>query len=351
MLWIVLTTGKCNLKCDYCGGSFPAKYVPYDVKYDLAKLKSLIERDERATVIFYGGEPLQNPRFIMRFMDSVRARRYGIQTNGTLYRLLPEAYWRRMDVALISVDGREEITDKHRGKGVYRKAVEAAKYVKSLGVETIARMAVTQDSDIYEEVTHLLSLGVFDKVHWQLDVVWSEEWDFASWAWNSYLPGVRRLYDLFLSELKRGKVIKVVPFLGVISAHYFGGFKGVACGAGVESVAVNTDGRILSCPIAVRESWAVLGTVDKGFRLLEDPYPERCKSCEFLKYCGGRCLYAQMENYWSEKAFEEVDNVTKEYLRIVLSGIPVIDELIREGVIRKEDLYYDPTEDSTEVIP
>ena len=43
--------------------------------------------------------------------------------------------------------------------------------------------------------------------------------------------------------------------------------------------------------------------------------------------------------------------MTKEYLRIVLSGIPEIDELIKEGIIRKEDLYYDPTEDSTEVIP
>ncbi|MGC9106123.1 MAG: TIGR04084 family radical SAM/SPASM domain-containing protein [Thermoprotei archaeon] len=351
MLWLVLTTGKCNLTCDYCGGSFPKRYSPYDVTYDLSKLKRLIESDPRATVIFYGGEPLMNPKFIMKVMDSVRARRFGIQTNGTLYKLLPERYWRRMNVALISVDGREEITDKHRGRGVYRRAVEAAKYVKSLGVETIARMAVTRDSDIYEEVKHLLSLGVFDKVHWQLNVVWSEEWDFESWAYSSYLPGIRRLYEEFLSELRRGRIVKIVPFLGVVSAHYFNNLKGVACGAGVESVAVNTDGRILSCPIAVREEWAVLGHVEKGFRLLDDPYPERCKSCEFLRYCGGRCLYAQKENYWSEEGFEAVDRVTKEYLRIVLSGIPLIDELIREGVIRKEDLYYDPTEDSTEVIP
>ena len=351
MLWILLTTGKCNLKCDYCGGSFPAKYVPYAVMYDVKKLKALIEADPKATVIFYGGEPLANPKFIMEVMDNVRARRFGIQTNGTLYRLLPERYWRRMNVALISVDGREEVTDKHRGKGVYRRALEAARYVKSLGVETIARMAVTADSDIYLEVRHLLDLGLFDKVHWQLDVVWSEEWDFEGWAYSSYLPGIRRLYEDFLNELRRGRMLKVIPFLGVISAHYFGGFRGVACGAGVESVAVNTDGRILSCPIAVREGWAVLGHVDKGFRLLEDPYPERCKSCEFLKYCGGRCLYAQMESYWSEEAFEAVDRVTKEYLRIVLSGIPEINELIKEGIIRKEDLYYDPTEDSTEVIP
>lgn len=350
MLWLVFTSGKCNLKCDYCGGSFPKSIVPWEVEYDLDKIKNLIERDKNATVIFYGGEPLSNPKFIMRFMDNIHAKRYGIQTNGTLVKLLPENYWKRMNVVLISVDGRKEITDKHRGKNVYDVVMKNTRYLKSLGVEIIARMTVTQDSDIYEDVMHLLSLGLFDKIHWQLNVIWSEKWDVKTWS-TKYLEGIKLLTKHFLENLKKGKVIKIIPILGIISAHYFGGYKGSPCGAGYKSVAITTDGRVLACPIAVREGWAVLGDLRHGFRLLEDPLPEVCKKCEVKDYCGGRCLYATKENYWEEEGFWEVDSITKEYIRIVTSIIPEVDNLIRRGVINLSDLRYDPIEDSTEVIP
>lgn len=350
MLWLVLTTGKCNLTCDYCGGSFPSHIVPWKVSYDIQKLKNAIERDHNATVIFYGGEPLMNPKFIMQVMDNVKAKRWGIQTNGIGIKLLPERYWKRMNVALLSIDGREEVTDKHRGKGVYKVVVKNAKYLKELGLETIARMAVTQDSDIYEEVMHLISLGVFDKIHWQLNVIWSERWNFEEWAQKSYLPGVKRLIDYFMTELRKGKVVKIIPILGVLSAHFFKKYRGVACGAGYESVSISTDGRVLSCPIAVREKWAELGTVE-SFKLLDEPLPEECRNCEYKNYCGGRCLYTIKEKYWGEEGFKAVDDVTKEYLKNVLSLVPEINELVKEGVIRLSDLYYDPTEDSTEVIP
>ncbi|QGA53381.1 TIGR04084 family radical SAM/SPASM domain-containing protein [Sulfolobus sp. E5-1-F] len=350
MLWLVMTTGKCNLKCDYCGGSFPSNVVPYDVKYDINMLKRLIENDKDSTVIFYGGEPLLNYKFIMAVLDNVRAKRYGIQTNGIASRLLPEKYWKKINVVLLSIDGREEITDKHRGKGIYKAVLRTAKYLKDLGVETIARMTVTQDTDIFADVMHLINLGLFDKVHWQLDVIWSEEWDFKSWSF-SYLNGIKRLTDYFLSELRKGRVVKIIPILGVISAHFFGGYKGSPCGAGYSSVTVTPDGRILSCPIAVREKWAELGNVSLGYKLLEDPLPDDCKRCEFKQYCGGRCLYAQKERYWGEEGFKAVDEVNKEYLRTVLSIIPEIERIIRDGKIRLSDLYYNPILDSTEIIP
>ncbi|WP_338603942.1 radical SAM/SPASM domain-containing protein [Sulfolobus tengchongensis] len=350
MLWLLMTTGKCNLKCDYCGGSFPANIVPYETKYDINKIKRIIERDNDATIIFYGGEPLLNYKFIISVLDNVKAKRYGIQTNGIAIKLLPEKYWRKINLVLLSIDGREEITDKHRGKGIYKAVIRSARYLKDLGVETIARMTVTQDTDIFVDVMHLLNLGLFDKVHWQLDVIWSEEWDFKRWA-SSYLLGVRKLTEYFLSKLKEGKVVKIIPILGVISAHFYNGYRGSPCGAGYSSVTITPDGRILSCPIAVREKWAELGDLDKGYKLLEDPLPDDCKKCEFKNYCGGRCLYAQKERYWGEEGFKIVDEVNKEYLRTVLSIIPEVEILIKNGTIRLSDLYYNPILDSTEVIP
>ncbi|AWR96486.1 TIGR04084 family radical SAM/SPASM domain-containing protein [Acidianus sulfidivorans JP7] len=350
MLWLIFTSGKCNLVCDYCGGSFPKNIVPWKTEYNINYIKKLVESDNNATVIFYGGEPLSNPKFIMDFMNNVKAKRYGIQTNGTLVKLLPEEYWKRMDLALISIDGRKETTDKHRGKHIYDTVVKNTKYLKSLGIETIARMTVTQDSDIYEDVMHLINLNLFDKIHWQLNVIWTEKWDVKSWSLR-YLEGIKRLTEYFLEKLKEGKIIKIIPILGIISAHYFEAYRGSPCGAGYKSVAVTTDGRILSCPIAVREEWAVLGNVKSGYKLLEDPLPDICKKCEVKNYCGGRCLYSMKENYWGEQGFLEVDEITKKYIKIVISIIPEIDKLITNGVIRLSDLKYDPTLDSTEVIP
>lgn len=284
-------------------------------------------------------------------MDNVKVSRFGIQTNGTMVRLLPQEYWKRMDVALLSIDGGRGVTDKHRGRGVYDRVVSNAKYLRSLGIETIARMTVTQDSDIFEEVTHLLSTEAFDKIHWQLNVVWSERWNVEEWAKRSYLPGIRSLVKLFESNLKEGKILKIIPILGVISANYFGGYRGSPCGAGYNSISVTTDGRILSCPIAVREKWAEIGNVESGFRLLDEPLPKECRTCEFNRVCGGRCLYASQEKYWGEDGFKVLDEINKEYLREVLSLIPTVDKLVKEGKIKLEDLYYDPTKDSTEVIP
>ncbi len=351
MLWLLMTTGKCNLRCKYCGGSFDSKTVPYEESYDLDKLKELIEDDRDPTIIFYGGEPLVNYRYIMDVMDRIEFARFGIQTNGVLYKLLPEKYWRRLNVVLLSIDGREHITDAMRGKGVYKRVIEAATYVKNMGIETIARMTVTEKTDIYEDVTHLLEKGLFDKIHWQLNVVWTERWNFIEWARSSYLPGIRKLMDYFMINLERGEVLKIIPFLGVISSHYFPTLRGVACGAGYSSITVSTDGRIISCPIAVNEHWSEIGHINDGFRLVYDDYPEECKDCQYLRYCGGRCLYANKERYWGEDGWREIDQVTKEYLGIVLSEIDRINELVRSNIIKLEDLKYDPTKDSTEVIP
>ena len=355
MLWLVFTTGACNLRCSYCGGSFNPRVVPWRISYDASRLKKLIEGDGEAVVIFYGGEPLLNPRFIMWMMDNVKASRWGIQTNGTLIGLLPESYWRRMDTVLLSIDGRREVTDANRGKGVYDAVVRALKRLKSIGVKRIiARMTVTRLTDIYVDVTHLLNLG-FDLVHWQLDVIWDERWDVEDWARSSYLPGIRRLVDDFVNELKGGRVLGIVPILGILSAYLFKPYRGPPCGAGYRAVAVSTDGRILACPIAVREDWAVLGNVNGGFRLMniEDELPEMCKACEYRPYCGGRCLYAvkEGERYWGSEGVRIVDWVTRETIREVLRIGPIVRDLINSGVVKPESLYYDPILDSTEVIP
>ena len=353
MLWMVYTTGRCNLKCSYCGGSIPEESMPWTPKYSAKDLKKLIEEDPDPTIIFYGGEPLLNPYFIIDVMDNIEAR-FGVQTNGTLPHLLPENYWRRMDTVLLSIDGVEWLTDKYRGKGVYQGVLSTAKWLSEFcKCRRIARMTVTRDTCIYRDVVHLLELGPFTHVHWQLNVVWSSKWRFLEWAKNRYLRGIANLVQYMAEKLVVGKIPGIIPFLGVLTAEKTGGWGHVPCGAGLKSFSIATDGRILACPIAIGEKWAIVGNVWSGIKkVIRVGYvsPD-CLSCDYFKWCGGRCLYSLYERYWGDEGQKEICWVTKRTIDHILKLVPLIDRLNKKGIISWDEILYDPLQDSTEIIP
>ncbi len=351
MLYILFTTGACNLRCTYCGGSIPKELVPWSVSYSVEELRKVVGRDPDPIIAFYGGEPLLNPNFIMEVMDSFEAK-FVIQTNGTLVKRLPVDYWKRFNAVLMSIDGRKEVNDFYRGEGNYDRVVEAARWLKEMGFkgDLIARMALWHASDVYEDVKHLLYLGPFDHVHWQLNVVWTERWDFEGWADRSYLPGIKKLVNLWIREMERGVVLGIVPFLGIMKAELFNEWMAPPCGAGVESFSILPDGRILACPIAFDVSWSLVGDLRRGIEkkvLIGEP----CTSCPYFKYCGGRCLYAYKERLWGEDGFKSICEVTKRTIDYVLSAKEKILSLIRDGVVTKEQFYYPPFNNTTEIIP
>jgi putative peptide-modifying radical SAM enzyme len=364
LLWFVFTTGLCNLRCRYCGGGFPPDIVPPYPRYDVELLAKTVRRVEggsgRPSVFFYGGEPLLNPRFIAEVMDALPEAWFGVQTNGTLHHLLPDSVWARFSVVLLSIDGVESVTDRWRGPGVYGRVVGALERLKRLrrrlggpGV-IIARMTVHGEVNIYRDVMHLLEGLGFDKVHWQLNAVWTEPWRLREWARESYLPGLRRLAR-WVADRPRGRLHRVVPFHGIVSALYRGGFRWYPCGAGRGAVAVLTDGRIVACPIAVREGWAVLGRLGEwnGEMLPDSFVPGRCRGCGYYPLCGGRCLYAQVErDYWPEDLLDALDWVTRRTIDIVLEEVvPSVERCLEENCMDGGYLSYDPLLESTEVIP
>jgi len=352
MLYFLLTTGKCNLACKYCGGSFPESLVPYRVQYSISDLKKFLTGDKNVVIAFYGGEPLLNPEFISKVMDEVPAKRFVIQTNGLLIDNLKDKYWRRMDAVLLSIDGRREVTNYYRGEGVYEAVVKAAEKLRGKGFkgDLIARMAVSERSDIYLDVTHLLSLGLFDHVHWQLDVVWSNRWrDFDGWVEKSYKPGISKLARLWVEKALEGEVLGIIPFLGVSKAVLTGGIPAPPCEAGINAVAINTNGKVLACPIAVDVKWAVLGDIrENTFKTIRrfKGIGEPCTSCSWFKYCGGRCLYAHIERYWGEEGFRKVCEITIHLIKEVVKALTAL-----RGRIDLKKLIYPEYNNTTEIIP
>lgn len=317
--------------------------MPHRIKYEINQLKDFIEQDKEAIIAFYGGEPLINYEFIKVVMDKIEAKKFIIQTNGLLYKNLSMDYWKKFDTILLSIDGRKNVTDYYRGFGVYDKAVEAANWLikNDYNGDLIARMAVSEKTDIYNDVMHLLNLKIFNHVHWQLDVGWSENWrDFNHWCENSYKPGIKALVKFWIKEIKNGVVPGVVPFLGILKRLLHGG-PNPPCGAGVEAFAIFPNGNILACPIAYDAKWAVLGKLsDSPFELKRVKI--ECKNCNYFKVCGGRCLYINKERLWIDK-MEKICDIT-------IFTIDLIKEHVKY-IKNAEKIIYPNFNNSTEIIP
>ena len=321
-----------------------------------AFLEALAE-DPEPIVAFYGGEPLLNPEFIEEVMDEARQARFVVQTNATLIEALPAKYWRRFDAALLSIDGRREVTDAYRGRGVYDKVLRAARLLRSMGFkgDLVARMTLSKLSDVYLDVVHLLELGLFDHVHWQLDVVWSPRWPgFEEWC-RRYVHGISRLVEFWAEELESGRLHGVAPILGVLKPFLTGEpLEPPPCGAGRSAVAVSTDGRVLACPIAVEEGWATLGWVwDPSWRrsLGKLSIGEPCISCSYYAWCGGRCLYAYVEQLWGLEGFRQVCRLTTWLIDEVRRALPVVNEALSRGLVALDALLYPNFNNTVEVIP
>jgi len=365
MLYFIVLTRLCNLNCIYCGNNPEPEIEPLEIQYKIDDLKKFIEADPDPTIAFYGGEPLLRIPIMEQIMDNIKAKRWILQTNGYFLHLIKPKYLRKFDAILVSIDGRKEVNDFYRGKGNYDVVLRNVKIIKENGFngDLIARMAVSEKTDIYLDVKHLLNLDdpKFDHVHWQLDVMWdsppySRYNNFDKWARDSYMPGIRKLIDYWLETMeKRYEVLGIVPFLGIMSRLLgLNKQKHLPCGAGINAFTISTSGKILACPIAPEFDWNILGDIwSTSFQSL--PFKvmvgEPCLSCRYYNICGGRCLFANKTTLWGLDGFRKVCNITR-YLIDELKKIePNIRELIQGEKIPLRDLNYPTYNNTTEIIP
>lgn len=358
MLCYVLTTGQCNLRCGYCGGSFPQKSVPYKVTYAVDQLASFLDGAKDLTIAFYGGEPLLNPSWIEAVMDNVDADHYVIQTNGLLLDRLEDDYWLHMDTVLLSIDGDRDVTDYYRGAGVYDAVLRSASKLRSLNHkgELVARMTASRISDIHRDVNHLLSTRLFDTIHWQIDAIWSPEWNgFDQWLRRSYETGVATLVGEWVKEVGLGKVPGIAPFKSITHALLSRTNLGAPpCGSGWGSLSINPDGGVMACPIAFDAPWARLGSIfSSSWKDLLSivGIGEPCTRCSYYGVCGGRCLYAHNERLWGMKGFQLLCGTTKRLIDLLRGHEPAIRDFVSSGALRVDQLTYPPYLNSIEIIP
>lgn len=135
--WAILMdpTAACNLKCTGC---WAAEYEK-TASLDYETLNRIIEEGKDLGIYMYiysGGEPLIRKKDLIKLAHKHNDCMFLSFTNGTL---VDEEFAKQMQkvgnfALAISVEGFEEETDMRRGKGTFKKVMEAMDILKKYGV-------------------------------------------------------------------------------------------------------------------------------------------------------------------------------------------------------------------------
>jgi uncharacterized protein len=372
----LILTDDCNLCCTYCRARLFENpevsddtcaplieidpYLPPELDFNLDLLYRFLQKDPAPTLTFYGGEPLLRSDLITRIVREAPVHRFMMQTNGILLDQLPPEIINCFLTILVSLDGREGLTDANRGSGTYRRVMENIKKIRRDGYnqELIARMTVNESTDIVEEV-HWLSDNPdysFSSVHWQLDANFSNDFShrcFKDWVNDSYNPGILRLLTDWVDHMEDGgKVLRWYPFLDPMEDLLRGRPSRLRCGSGHANYSIMTDGNIAPCPVMLGMSEYYVGHIRNA-----DPQNLKviavngeCATCRILEFCGGRCLYSNITKPWGEAERRLVCSTVENLHEGMKHVLPRVKNLIAGGRIDLADFSHEKF-NGCEIIP
>lgn len=349
MYYNIILTLKCNLNCTYCGGGKSLSCLPNEIQYSINDLKSFIEQDPDPVILFYGGEPLLRMRKMEEIINNISAKAFILQTNGIFLNKVRPEILKKFDIILVSLDGNEELNNFYRGKNSYQKVINNLKKIREyFKREIIARMTISEETEVYDAVNWLLGLRpLIDSIHWQLNLMFDEreKWrDLEGWIDKKYNPQISRLIDDWIENMKQNnEVLKLYPFIAIMESLLKRESTKLRCGAGWIWFNINTDGNISACPVSSEFGIFQAGHItEKNYQEIENFFDlkEPCLSCSVYAVCGGRCLYANYTKPWGKEDFNLVCSTVKHLIFELRRIQPEIELLIKNKKLKLEDFSY-----------
>ncbi len=148
-LWVILVTNNgCNLSCSYCYGCYgeSRKDVKDFTTEELIRIIDELWSIGTRNLTVHGGESLlrKDIGLLLNYMKH-KGFYVSLNTNGYFVPQMIEEL-KVVDCICVSLDGKEENNDKHRGKGCFKKAVEAMKVIVDNRIPLVVHATLTRDN-------------------------------------------------------------------------------------------------------------------------------------------------------------------------------------------------------------
>ncbi len=164
---IASITSSCNLHCSGCysrANHGCSDCAPISQLTEAEWKKVFLEARDLGIgfILLAGGEPMIR-KDVIKVAGDIPEILFPIFTNGTL---IDNEYIKQLDqhrnlVPIVSIEGREEITDNRRGVGVYQRVMKTMALMKDNGIIFGASITVTTEN--IKEVTSEVFLKKLDK--------------------------------------------------------------------------------------------------------------------------------------------------------------------------------------------
>ncbi len=307
----------CNLRCKYCfasTGSFEGKRSIMELGTAKKAIDFLIASSgqrRNLEVDFFGGEPLMALDTVKETVRYAREQekkfdknfRFTITTNGILLddetdRFINE----EMSNVVLSIDGRKEINDAMRGKGVYDKILPRFKKLADERGQTnyyVRGTFTAKNLDFANDVLHLADLGFLQT---SVEPVVEEEPGHDYELKREHLPQIfaeyERLAYEYVKRRKEGRGFQFFHFMVDLNQGPCIVKRMSGCGAGHEYVAVTPEGDIYPCHQFVGNPDFAMGnvydgTIDESLKKkfeCSNVYTKKaCEHCFAKFYCSGGC--------------------------------------------------------------
>ena len=350
---MLVPTYSCPAKCSYCF-SHPGNVSlmkEETLKETLHWFKSLVDikKQEKIYIIFHGGEPLVGGADyfsmalpIIKKELSFLKPRISLQSNLWLLNKELCELFLEYNVSLgTSLDGPEEINDRQRGEGYFKKTMKGIDLARSRGLNVGAICTFTKYSAPYysEIFDFFLSKELDFTVHESVPVLYGGS-KYALSPEN-YGDLLANLLDLYLENMDKVRISTLDFLIRSVSTK-----RGGICTFGNcigDYLAIGPDGAIYPCQRFAGLSSFCLGNIKdfmtgeelinkplwKKFSCREKHVKEECRDCSYIEFCNGGCPYNALAS--SEANINRPDPYCSSYKKIFsLITEKALDEFFSE---------------------
>jgi len=316
IMYLILST-KCNLRCRYCylsksvknncrRGNMPIKTIKkaVDLLKDTIKTNGIHDPE----IIFYGGEPLLNPKgllFTLKYTRRVIPNcKFTINTNGTLITDAIAKILKQYDVLVsISIDGPKKIHDQERvdvqGQGSFDRVIAGIKILQDHNVKTSVSCTISP--------ANMNSLR--ETIEWFIDDLKVKGIDLNLMLGDFGNDQIRSEYAYTASKqlvgcykLAKDKGILIDRMMRIVRPLAKGTANFNSCAGCGQQIVVAPNGLVGVCQgnLNTMQDFVEIGDASElidhqlwtKWRKRSPFNIDECLKCEALSVCGGGCPYS-----------------------------------------------------------